>query len=149
MFKGTIPPKNYKKKNFLLLMKYQHVADIVVKLYSLATCVKGVGGIERHYFPSIFKTITAEKLLSWKFSILQLLKSRTLSLWATGLILVSKEAKICDLQSYRKFFLSIFEFWKKIRRLEFQFFRQENIFFEKNCITQTKIKKLEKKTVVL
>ena len=42
-FKGTVRPKNYKifKKFFLLLTKYEHVAD-VVKFHSCMTRVKGV-----------------------------------------------------------------------------------------------------------
>ena len=34
----------FKKRYFLLLMKYQHVADVVVEYYSCATCARGVGG---------------------------------------------------------------------------------------------------------
>ena len=43
--KKTVPPKNdkiLKNKKFLLLMKYQHVADVVVEFYSCATYVKEV-----------------------------------------------------------------------------------------------------------
>ena len=37
-------------------MKYQHVADVVVEFYSCAKCVKGgLGGVDRHYYPSVFK----------------------------------------------------------------------------------------------
>ena len=32
----------YPQKNCLLLMKYEHVAEVVVKFYSYATCLKGV-----------------------------------------------------------------------------------------------------------
>ena len=35
-------PKFKNKTFFLLPIKYQHVADVVVKFYSCATCVKGV-----------------------------------------------------------------------------------------------------------
>ena len=39
----------FKKKSFLLLRKYQHVADVVVEFYSYATCViGGLGGVGRH-----------------------------------------------------------------------------------------------------
>ena len=42
--KGTVRPKNDQvfKQFFLLLIKYQHVADVVVKFYSCVTCVNGV-----------------------------------------------------------------------------------------------------------
>ena len=55
--KGTVSPKNDKifKQFFLLLMKYRHVADVVVEFYSCAKCVKGLRGFERHYNSSIFK----------------------------------------------------------------------------------------------
>ena len=57
-FKGTVPPKNDQifKNVFLPLMKYQHVADVVVEYYSCATCVKGVGGgeVERQGVPFQF-----------------------------------------------------------------------------------------------
>ena len=41
--KGTVRPKNDQifKQFFLLLMKYQRVADVVVKFYSWVTCVNG------------------------------------------------------------------------------------------------------------
>ena len=43
LLKGTVPPKNDQTLNFLLLlMRYQHVADVVVEFYSCVTCVKGV-----------------------------------------------------------------------------------------------------------
>ena len=41
-FKGTIPPKMYQEIFFLLPMKYQHVADVVVEFYSCETCENGV-----------------------------------------------------------------------------------------------------------
>ena len=34
----------FSKTFFLLLMKYEHVADVVVEYYSCATCARGVGG---------------------------------------------------------------------------------------------------------
>ena len=37
-------PKKYQIKKKLLLTKYEHVADVVLKVYSCATCVKGVKG---------------------------------------------------------------------------------------------------------
>ena len=42
--KGITNPKNYKISRifFFLLMKYEHVADVVVKFYRCATYVKGV-----------------------------------------------------------------------------------------------------------
>ena len=42
--KGTVPPKNdqIKKKMFLLVLKYQHVSDVVVEICSCAMCLKGV-----------------------------------------------------------------------------------------------------------
>ena len=45
-------------------MKYKHLVDVVVEFYSCATCEKGVGGVERHYHPSKFNTMSAEKSLS-------------------------------------------------------------------------------------
>ena len=44
LFNGTVRLKNDKilKKKKLLLTKYEHVADVVVKFYSCATYVKGV-----------------------------------------------------------------------------------------------------------
>ena len=42
--KGTVPPRNDKLKKKLLLMKYQHVADVVVEFFSCATSSKGVWG---------------------------------------------------------------------------------------------------------
>ena len=43
-------------KKMLLLMKYQHVADVAVEIHSCAKCVKGgLGGVDRHYYPSVFK----------------------------------------------------------------------------------------------
>ena len=42
VLKGTVLQK-INTKIFLLPMKYQHVADVVVEFYSCATCVKGVG----------------------------------------------------------------------------------------------------------
>ena len=38
----TVQAKNGKIKKKILLMKDQHVADVVVEFYSCATCVKGV-----------------------------------------------------------------------------------------------------------
>ena len=61
-------------------------------------------------------------------------KTSAHSFWATGLILVSNEAEFCALQSNRDFF-SISEFVKKLRLLEFQFFRH---FLDKNTIFSTK-----------
>ena len=61
------------------------------------------------------------------------------SFWATGLILVSKEAEFCALQSHREIF-SIFEFWKKLRVLECNFFLQKWIFSKKNYNSKTKMK---------
>ena len=43
--KGTLPPKkrpNFENFFFLLLMKYEHVADVVEEFYSCSTCVKWV-----------------------------------------------------------------------------------------------------------
>ena len=67
------------------------------------------------------------------------------SFWATGLILVSKEAEFCALQSHREIF-SIFEFWKKLRVLECHFFLQKWIFSKKIYNSKTKMK-FEKKTL--
>ena len=41
---GTVQTKNDQtlKQSFLFLLKYQHVADVVVEFYGYATCVKGV-----------------------------------------------------------------------------------------------------------
>ena len=42
--KETVPPKTDQiKKKYLLLMKYQRVADVVKEIYSCATFVKRVG----------------------------------------------------------------------------------------------------------
>ena len=42
----TVQAKNIKlkKKSFLLLMKYQHVADVVAEFYISVTCVKEFRG---------------------------------------------------------------------------------------------------------
>ena len=42
--RGLFAPKNDQIKKKLLLMKYEHVADVVVKFFSCATCVNGFDG---------------------------------------------------------------------------------------------------------
>jgi len=104
-FKGTVRPKNDQiKKKKLLLMKYEHVAD-VVKFYSCATCVKGVyGGLNattiHHYLRNVRRKVAPLK--SFKFATSK--ESNSDSFWARGLILASKEVEFCELQSYREFF---------------------------------------------
>ena len=41
--KGDVTFTKFSETIFLFLMKYQHVADIVVEFYSCVTCVKGDG----------------------------------------------------------------------------------------------------------
>ena len=124
---------NSLKKIVLLPTKYEHVADVVVKFYSCTTYVKGVQGRLnatpiQHYLKNVRR----------KFALLQSLKfltskeSNSHSFWATGLVLVSKEAEFCDVQSYWEFFFSIFEFWKDLRRQDFKFYRQKYTFLGKN-----------------
>ena len=61
-------------------MKYQHVADIVVELYSCAKCLKGVWGrLNGTKIHQNLSNNSSEESLSWKFSILQFLKNRTLT----------------------------------------------------------------------
>ena len=48
-------------------MKYQQVADVVVELYTCATCVKGFKGLERHYNPSLFKKCLQKNRFHEKF----------------------------------------------------------------------------------
>ena len=62
-------------------MKYQHVVDVLVECYSGATYVIGTQGIKRHFIRPIFNTMSAKKLLSWKFSNLQILENRTLTVF--------------------------------------------------------------------
>ena len=82
--------KFWKKKN---LMNYQHVADVVVEFYSCATCIKGgLGGVEQHYNASIFKKCLLKSRCQEKFKFSFSKEPTYHSFWATGLILVSKEA---------------------------------------------------------
>ena len=134
---------------FFFLIKYQHVADVLVGVLQLCdVCKGGFGGIECHYNSSIFKKCLQKKPLSWKVSFLHLLKDRTLTFfWALGLLLVSKEAEFCDIQSNREFF-STFEFWQKLHRLKFHFYRQKADFWKK-CITRKLKWNLKKKLSVV
>ena len=135
----TVQAKNYQiKKEKLLLMKYQHVADIVVKFYSCATCVKWVWEVvERHYNPSLFKKYGAEKSLSWKVSNLQLLKNLTLSVFELKDWYMYQNKPNFAIYKVTQSFFSIFELWKKLRRAEFQFFKQKFIFLKKMYNSKT------------
>ena len=75
---GTVQTKNDQtlKQSFLFLLKYQHVADVVVEFYGYATCVKGVRGNEPN--------------------------GQTVQ--PTQLILISIEAETCAIQNSRVFF---------------------------------------------
>ena len=85
-------------------MKYQHVADVVVEVYSCATCIGGgLNGTTIHQYLINFCTKIA-LLKSLNFVTSKEQNSRSfLRHWTDT---VKKEAEICDLHRYRKFFFS-------------------------------------------
>ena len=91
-------------------MKYQHIEGVVVKLHNCLTCVnRGLGGglnatTIREYLRKICRKIALLKSFNFATS----KESNPHSFRATGLILVSEEAELYDLQSYREF-CSIFD----------------------------------------
>ena len=136
--KGTVHPKNEQisKNCFLFLMKCQYVADVVVEFHSCETYVKGgLGGLKgttiHQYLRNVCRKI--DLLKSFRFATSK--EPNSDSFWATGLILVSTEAEFCIYKVTESFFL-IFEVWKILHRLKFQFFRQKIIFLKKKCITR-------------
>ena len=114
-------------------MKFHHVADVVVKFYKCVMCVNEVlGGLNtttiRQYLRNSCRKIALLKSLNFATS----KESNFHSFRATGLMLVSKYADFCDLQSYREFFLQFPNPEKKLRRLEVHFLRQKYIFLKKS-----------------
>ena len=98
-------------------MKYQHVADVMVEFYSCATCVGGGGGglngtTIHQYLRNVCIKIALLNSLNFATSN----EPNSCSFRGTALILVTKKAEFCDLQSYGKFFFPNFE---KITASEF------------------------------
>ena len=134
-------------------MKY--VTDVVVEFYSCVTYVKGIdgggGGVgaEWHYQPSIFNTMSADKSLSWKFSILQLLKNRTFLIFELQDWYWFQKKRNFVILKVKEGFFSICELWEKLRRVEFHIFRQKCTFFKKKLYNSKTKMKFEKKLVVV
>ena len=92
-----------KKKKILLLMKYQHVAD-VVEFYSCTTCAKGVKGVLNsssihQYSGNVCRKIALLKSFNFATS----KEPNSHKFLATGQILVSKEADFV-MYKVREFF---------------------------------------------
>ena len=140
----------FSKNFFLLLIICQHVADVVVKSYSSATCVKGVG---RDW--TALQSINIEEIWTRKIALLKIFnfapsnEPNSHSFWATRLILVPKEAEVCSLQSNREFFFQISNSEKSYAVWSFSFLGNNVIFWKKLYYSKTKMKFEKKLCVVL
>ena len=132
--RGLYPQKITKlKEKKLLQMKYQHVADVVVDFIAVQRVYRelrgALNGTTNHkYSINVCRMIALLK----RFNFATSKEPKSHSFWAIGLLSVSKEAKFCDLQNYKEFFFN-FSNSEKIRRLEFQVFRQKCIFLKNNA----------------
>ena len=131
------------KNGFLLLMKYQHVANVFMKFYSCATCVKGIGRdwtIHQYWRNMEQKNHSPENFIFANSK-----EPSSHSFWATGLMLVPKEPEFCGLQSYWEFFFQISNSGKSYAVWIFSFLGKNASLWKKLDNSKTKMK-FEKKT---
>ena len=89
--------------------------------------------------------MSTERSFSWKVPILQLLKNRTVTVFELQDWYWYQKKRNFVMFKVTEVFFSIFEFWQKLHRLKFQFFRKKNIFLKKkmyNSNTKVKLKKI-------
>ena len=147
--KRIVPPKkwpSFEKKNFAS-NEVSHVADVVVQFYSCATCVKGVlvelsSTTIHQYLGNVCKKIALLK----SFNFVTSKEPNSFSFWATGLIMVPKEAEFFDPQSTREFFFRFSNSGKKHAVWNFSFLCKNAFFWKKKLMFILKTKmKFEKK----
>ena len=80
--------------------------------------------------------MSTKKLLSWKLSILQLLKNRTLTVFELQDRYWYQKKRKFVIYKVTEFFFAIFEFGQKLHCLKFQFLGKKTFFWKKKCVTR-------------
>ena len=133
----------------MLLMKNQHVADVVVEFYGCVKCAKGVyGGLNGTTIHQYLRNVCRKFALLKSFNFATSKEPSSHSFWATGLILVSKKRKFWIYKVTESFFL-IFETYKIYTVWNFSFLCKKSFFWKKITTRKLKWNSKKKLSVVL
>ena len=134
-------------KNKQFFIKYYFVSNEVSTcsgwccwILQLCDVFKGVyGGLNGTIIHQYLRNVCRKMALlkSFKFATFKELNSQ--SFWTTRLILVLKEAELCDLHNYRDFFL-IFEVWKNYAVWNIRFLGKNEFFLKQRYNSKSKMK---------
>ena len=94
-------------------------------------CNGSLGELNGTTYHQYSSNISAEKSLSWNFSVLQILKNRTLTVFELQDWYWYQKKRNFGIYTVTKSFFLISDFRKKLRRLEFQFLRQKTFLWKK------------------
>ena len=127
-FKGTVPPKNYKKIASNEVWTCSWCCRENLQLCDV--CKGDLGGVLWHYNPSVFNKCLQKDRSPEKFHFYIIWRTELSHFLSYKTDIGFRRSGILWSTSYREFY-SIFEFWQKIHRLNFQFFRQKTFSSEK------------------